>query len=118
MAKKRKSRSKSRKSRKSKGSGLFKPPRWKYLADIITFESPSKARKSAKEVLKDIKKSKRRDKVLREARALQYAANRARAAAKRKNLSPEERRELKEIAEIYEDAAEEAWGIYHERFKD
>ena len=116
MGKRRKSRSRSKS--KSKRKGLFKPPRWKYLADIVSFESPKEARKSANEVLKSIKQAKRRDKALREARALQYAANRAKAAAKNPRLSPKERRELKEVAEIYEEAAEEAWEIYRKRFSD
>ena len=50
MGKRRKSRSRSKS--KSKRKGLFKPPRWKYLADIVSFESPKEARKSTNEVLK------------------------------------------------------------------
>ena len=101
---------------KSKGSGLFKPPRHKWIADIVSFESPSKARKAARKLVREVEKSKRRNKALTIARALTYAANRAEASAKRKNLSPKERRELKEIAEIYRDAADEVWEIYHEKF--
>ncbi len=103
---------------RSKGGrrGLFAPARYKYLADIISFRDPDQARGAAKEVLRSIRQSKRRDKALREARALQMAANRARASAKRRNLSSRERRELREIAKIYDEAADEAWEIYREKF--
>jgi len=101
---------------KSKGGGLFKPPRWKYLADIVTFETPSKARETAKKLVGMIKKAERRDKALRIARALTYAANRAKASAKRSNLKEKERRELIEVSKIYRAAADEAWEIYHEKF--
>jgi len=57
---------------RSRAKGLFKPPRWKYLAKTVTFENPSKARKAAKELVKEVKKSRRRDKALRVARALTY----------------------------------------------
>jgi len=103
---------------KSRGSGLFKPPRWKYLSEIVSFENPSKARKSARALLESVKEAKRRDKALREARALTYAANRAKASLNRKNLSPKERRETKEVYEIYRKAAERAWEIYNRRFGD
>jgi len=101
---------------KRRGSGLFKPPRWKYLAEVVTFEDPKKARKAAAEILRSIKKAKRRDKALREARALQYAANRARAAARKRGLSRKEREELREVAKVYEEAAKEAWEIYREKY--
>jgi len=107
-------------AKKGKGNkgGLFKPPRWKYLAEIVTFESPEKAQKAARQLVREVKKAKRRDKALRIARALTYAANRAKASAKRGNLSPEKRRELREISKIYREAADEAWEIYHEKFSD
>ena len=110
--------------RKSRGSGLFKPARHKWLADIITFESESKARKAAKRLVNDLergrigKKKIGKKRALTIARALQYAANRAEASAKRKNLSPKERKELKEIAKIYDRAAKEAFEIYDEKYAD
>lgn len=97
--------------------GLFKPPRWKYLSKIVSFESPSKARKASKQLLREIRDSKRKDAALRRARALQYAANRAKASLNRENLSPRERSELKRIAKIYDEAAEKAWEIYGKKFK-
>lgn len=103
-------------ARKTRGKGLFKPPKHKYLARVITFKDPKSARKAAKTLVNETRKVKRRDAARRRAQALQYAANRARASAKRRNLSPEERRELREIAEIYDEAAKEAWRIYHKRW--
>jgi len=91
--------------RTKRGRGLFKPPRWKYLAQIITFENPEAARGAVKELLREFRQAKTRAKKRRIKQATIYAANRARASAKRKNLSPRERRELLQIARIYERAA-------------
>jgi hypothetical protein len=113
-----------RKAGKSRGSGLFKPPRHKWLADIITFESEAKARKAAKRLVNDVERGRMgrkrigRKRALTIARALLYAANRAEASAKRRNLTPEERRKLREISEIYRKAAEEAFEIYKEKYGD
>ena len=50
-------------------------------------------------------------------RSLNYAANRAEASAKRRNLTPSERRKLLAISKIYRRAAEKASEIYHEKYK-
>ena len=84
---------------------LFKPPRWKYLAEIITFENPEAAKGAVKELLREFRQAKTRAKKRRIKQATIYAANRARASAKRKNLSSRERKELEEIARIYAEAA-------------
>lgn len=113
--------SRGRKS-KSRGSGLFKPPRHKDIAEIVSFKNPREAREAASRLVNALergrlgKKKVGKKRALTIARALTYAANRAEASAKRRNLSPKERRELKEIAEIYRDAADEAWEIYHEKY--
>jgi len=110
--------------RKSNKGGLFKPPKHKWLAKIVTFKDPEKAEKAADKLVGALKRGRLgkmkigRKRALTIARALNYAANRAEAAAKRRNLSPEERRELKEIAEIYREAAEEAFEIYDEMYKE
>jgi len=104
---------------KSRGSGLFKPPRWKHLSEVISYRSPSEARKSARQILKELKEVKRKDAALRRARALQRAANETKVIyRKKKGLSPKERREFKEISKIYEEAAKEAWEIYRDKFSD
>ena len=105
--KKKRGRSKSR----SKKGGLFKPPKHKDIAKIVSFETPSKARKAAKKLLSMMKRA-RRKRALVILKALNYAANRAKAAAKRRNLSPKERRELKQISKIYRQATKKAQVIY------
>jgi len=115
--------SKKRRKSKSKG-GLFKPPKHKWLAKIITFKDPDSAEEAAEKLVKGLERGrigKRRvgkKTALTIARSLNYAANRAEASAKRKNLSKKEREELKEIAEIYREAANEAFEIYHEKYAD
>jgi len=86
--------------------GLFKPYKWKYLADIVTFKSIGAARDAAEMLLEEFEKAETRAKKRRVKAATVYAANRAKAAAKKKNLSAKERRELLEISEIYREAAE------------
>jgi len=103
--------------------GLFKPPRHKWIADIVTFESPGKARKAAKRLVNGLKRGRigkrkiGKKTALTICRALQYAANRARASAKRKNLSPKERRELLSTSKIYDKAADRAFEIYEKKYK-
>lgn len=105
-----------KKGKSKKKGGLFRPVRHKWIAKIVTFKDPDSAEKAAEKLVKEVKKSKRKSRALTIARALTYAANRAEASAKRRNLSPKERKELKEIAEIYREAADEAWEIYHEKY--
>lgn len=99
------------------GKGLFKPARHKWLADVISFESPAEARRSAKRLVRMVRRA-GRGKALTIIRALNYASNRAKASAKRKSLSKKERRELKTISKIYRKAQKEASKIYAQRFGD
>ena len=93
-----------------KKRGLFYyPPRHKKLAEIVCISSPSCARKAAKTLLEMFKKALKRGdrawaRVIKQATVL--AANRARASAKRRSLSVKERAQLKEVARIYERAAD------------
>ena len=91
---------------------LFAPARYKYLEDIVSFRSPAEARISVELLWNEFNGASTRAKKLRIARATMYAANRADAAAKKKNLSPKERREYKEIARIYRQAAEKMFKRY------
>ena len=70
--------------------GLFGKPKSKRLARIITIESPSKFRKSIREIKKG-------GVTLQEKRALVLARNIAGAQLQRKNLSAKERREFSKI---------------------
>ena len=84
---------------------FYEPAKSKHLAGIVSIESTRKAKKAAKELKEEFKHSKSRSKKTHTKRAVVLAANRAKSAAKKRNLSKKERQELKEIAEIYSDAA-------------
>ncbi len=89
--------------------GLFRPARHKWLADIVCIKTPSCARKAATKLLRLFKQALRagkRDRAVLIKRAVVLAANRARVSAKRRSLSVKERAELKEVARIYERAAD------------
>ena len=104
-------------------SGLFKPPRHKWLADVVCFETPKCAREAANTLIRALERGRLRKldigpkRALQIVRALNYAANRASAAAQRHNLSPKERKELRAIHKIYRRAAEKASKIYKEKYK-
>lgn len=104
-------------------SGLFKPPAHEEIAEVVSFETPEKAQLSASLILNGLERGRfhgrevNREYALTLARALQYAANRAKAALKRKNLSQKEKRELKAVHKIYKAAAEKAWELYHDKYK-
>jgi len=106
-----------------RGRGLFKPPRHKWVADIVSFRTPSEARKATKKLVSGLKRGRiGRRKIGRKSalvivRSLNYAANRARAAAKRRNLSPKERAELRQISRIYRRAYQQASRIYKQKYK-
>ena len=92
--------------KRAKRLTLFKPARYKKYSEIVSFKNPTAARASVKELKKEFNKAKTREKKVRILRVAQYAANRAKAAAKKKNLSSKEKRELRQISRIYERASE------------
>jgi len=102
---------------------LFKSPKHKWLAKIVSFKNPSSARKAAKKLLSGLKRGRIGKLKIGEKRALQivqalnYAANRAEASAKKEKLSPKERKELKRISRIYRSAQKRASRIYARRYK-
>ena len=106
-----------------KARGLFKPPKHRWLAEIVTFKTPKAAREAARKLVNALKRrrlgSRRigRKTALTIARALNYAANRAAAAARSPKLSAKERRELVKISQIYRRAAEQAFKLYHAKYK-
>jgi len=109
-------------SRKNRKWGLFKPAKHKWLADIIIFTKPSAARKAARKLVNGLKRGRigklkiGRKRALVISRALQYASNRAEAAAKKHDLSRAEKRELKSISKIYDSASEKAFKIYQTKY--
>ncbi|AGB04089.1 hypothetical protein AciM339_0224 [Aciduliprofundum sp. MAR08-339] len=88
--------------------GLFyKPAKHKKLAEIISLESPSKARRSVSILRRMFRRAKTRKEKRTIKQATVLAANRARAASKRKDLSRRERKQLREEADIYTQAYKE-----------
>ena len=91
--------------RKKKGD-LFKPPKHKDLAQIVTFESLSGAEQAVKKLKRLFESAKTRKRKLTILRSTKYAANRARAGAKNPKFSPQTKRKWLKIAEIYEKASD------------
>ena len=90
------------KSMRKKKGDLFKPPKHKDLARIVTFESIHGAEQACRKLERLFKSAKTKKKKLTILRATQYATNRARAGAKNPKFSPQTKRKWLEIAEIYE----------------
>jgi len=92
---------------KSKKKGdLFKPPKHKDLAQIVTFKSIKGAEEACKKLENLFKHARSKDRKLTILRATQYAANRERAGAKNPKFSPKTKKKWQEIAEIYEEASD------------
>ncbi len=89
---------------RKKKSMFYKPARHKKLAEIVNLESPSKARSAARKLKELFRRARTRKekRIIKQATVL--AANRAKAARKKKNLSRKEKREFEEIADIYTEA--------------
>jgi len=94
-------------SKSNVSNSLFKDPRFKYLAKIVSFKDINSAKKSSEKLRNEFNKAVSKVKKLRIARAAQYAANRAKASSRRKNLSQKEKKEYKQISRIYETLADE-----------
>lgn len=88
----------------AKKRGLFFPPKNKKIAEIIRIDTPKNAKRSVKELSKLIKKGE-----ITIDMAIKYvtvAANRCLAILNRKDLSSKERKEMKEVAKIYNEFKE------------
>ena len=90
-----------------KKSMFYEPPKHKELAKIVSLESPTQARKSARELKQMFERARSRERRRVIKRATVLAANRAKAARRRKNLSTRERKQYEKIAEIYQRAYKE-----------
>ncbi|OYT57454.1 MAG: hypothetical protein B6U76_01000 [Desulfurococcales archaeon ex4484_217_2] len=104
--------------------GLFKPPKHKWLSRIISYETPSKARKAADKLISGLKRGRigkmriGQKRALQICRALQRAANETKVIRdKKKKLSEKERAEFRKIHKIYDEAVKKAWEIYHDKYK-
>jgi len=98
---------------KSHKRSLFKKPKHKKYAEMISFKNPTQARISARKLRKEFREAKQNAKKRRVARATQYASNRAKAITKRKKLSVDERKQYKEIGKIYGNLANTFWERYN-----
>lgn len=107
---------KKKKGRKRRQT-LFKPPRFKKYAKMISFRNTTEASQSIRKLRKEFREAKTDEKKLRIARTTQYASNRAFASAKRKKLTVEKRKTLKAIGKMYDDTADDFWKFYAEMKK-
>ena len=91
---------------------MFGPTKHKYLGKIISLRTPISARESVRELNKEFLGASTNAKRLRIARAIQLAANRAKASSGNMHLSVRERAEYREIYKIYSDTAKRAFRMY------
>ena len=78
---------------------FYEPARNPDLAAVVTIKSPAAARQAVRILLNMAKAQPLRRLTIK--RAMVLAANRAAAARKKRNLSLKEKRELKQVEEIY-----------------
>ncbi len=101
---------------------LFHEPKHDWLGDIITWESTKAAREAAKRLLSALERGHigklkiGQKRALAIARALQNAANGAKAAAKKRGLKSKTKKRLRSVAKVYDRAAERAFRIYREKY--
>ncbi|RLI98295.1 MAG: hypothetical protein DRP08_08245, partial [Candidatus Aenigmatarchaeota archaeon] len=84
---------------------FFKPKYLKY-SEIVRIDTPDAARGSVKILLREFRNAETRAKKRRIKWMCVLAANRAKAARKKGNLSPREKREFAEVKRIYREAVE------------
>lgn len=94
--------------KRGRGKTMFFEAKSKSLADIVSIESPTAARKSVAELKKWAGRSSAR--VRRSIRSATLAANRANATTKRRSrdLPAKEKRELRQVASVYRDYTDRA----------
>ena len=106
-----------------KSDGLFRPPKHKWLSKVVSVNDPEEAREAADKLVKALERGRigririGGKRALTIVQALNCAANRAETSLRRKNLSPKERREYKQVERIYRRATERARRIYHEKYR-
>jgi len=85
---------------------IFFPAKHPSYAEIVRIDNPDAARGSVKILLREFRNAETRAKKRRIKWMCVLAANRAKAARKKGNLSPRERREFAEVERIYRRAVE------------
>lgn len=86
---------------------IFGKPRYKYLADIVRIDNVDAARGAIEELWREFDEAVTLEKKRRIWRAADLAAKRCFAMLKRRNLSRDERAELRTIGRMYRRAADE-----------
>ena len=84
---------------------MFNKPKSAKLAKIVNIENPTKARKATATLKREFQSAKSREKKVHIKRSAVLAANRAEAMTRKRDLSPKEKKELKEVSGIYRNAA-------------
>jgi len=102
----------SKRSNSIRKQSLFTKGKYEKYDEMVSFKSYKQAKDSAEELAMEYAKSKTKEKKLRIARVTQYSANRARAMSRKKNLSKEEKKELKKVANAYGYIAVQMWSNY------
>ena len=106
-----------RSHRRGGGYGLFRPPRHKDLAEIVSFRSVEEARKAARVLKRLYLRARSRERRLTILRAVVLAANRARVFAERHpNISPEVRERLLKVSKVYRRLADRLKADYARRY--
>ena len=85
---------------------IFFPAKHPSYAEIVRIDNPDAARGSVKILLREFRNAETRAKKRRIKWMCVLAANRAKAARKKGNLSPREKREFVEVERIYRQAVE------------
>jgi hypothetical protein len=85
---------------------IFFPAKSKKYSEIVRIDTPEAAEASAVKLLKEFANARTRDKRVRIKRSVVLAENRARAMANNERLSPAQREEAREVAQIYAAAKE------------
>ena len=96
-------------------NSIYAKPKYQYLADIVSLETPEKARNSVAELGDEFRSAKSKQKQLRVVRATQLAANRAKINSTNSRYSIAERKEFVEITTIYNNATKSMWKKYRVR---
>jgi len=94
---------------------IFFPAKYKKYSDIVSIKDPESARESVEKLWEEFNKAHTREKKVRIWHVTSLAAKRANAAVKKKGLSRKEVQEFKEVAKIYEEAAEKMHSILYSR---
>jgi len=85
---------------------MFFPAKSKKYSEIVRIDTPEAAEASAVKLLKEFANARTRDKRVRIKRSVVLAENRARVMANNERLSPAQREEAREVAQIYAAAKE------------